>query len=76
MQSRKQSFIESITNVLFGLIISIAATFIIFPLVGIKSTPTQNIMSNLGFTIVSILRQYLIRRYFNKKLKSMNHGGK
>lgn len=72
MQSRKQSFIESITNVLFGLIISIAATFIIFPLVGIKSTPTQNIMSNLGFTIVSILRQYLIRRYFNKKLKNKN----
>ncbi len=72
MQSQKQSFIESIINVLFGLIISIAATFVIFPLVGIKSTPTQNIMSNLGFTIVSILRQYLIRRYFNKKLKNKN----
>lgn len=47
MQSRKQSLIESIVNIFIGFIISVIATFIIFPLVGIKSTPTQNLMSNI-----------------------------
>ena len=66
MQSRKQSFIESLLNVIIGFLISILATFIIFPLVGIKSTPLQNITSTIGFTLVSLIRQYVIRRYFNK----------
>ncbi len=67
MQTKKQSLIESIVNVLIGFIISITATFIIFPLVGIHSTPLQNVTSTIGFTIVSLIRQYIIRRYFNNK---------
>lgn len=67
MQSRKQSLIESIVNIGIGLLISILATFLIFPLVGIKSTASQNILSNICFTIVSFIRQYFVRRYYNKK---------
>jgi len=43
MQTKKQSFIESITNVLIGFGISLAATFFIFPLMGLESTPTKNV---------------------------------
>lgn len=66
-QTKKQSFIESITNTAVGFLISLAATFVIFPLVGYKTTVSKNIIVTLFFTAISILRGYVIRRYFNKK---------
>ena len=67
MQTKKQSLIESITNTVVGFIISYASTFLIFPLVGIESSASKNIVITLFFTVVSIFRGFLIRRYFNKK---------
>jgi hypothetical protein len=67
MQSKKQSFIESFTNTLIGFVISLIATFIVLPLFGIKSTFAQNLGITICFTIISIVRGYVIRRYFNKK---------
>jgi high-affinity Fe2+/Pb2+ permease len=69
MQTKKQSFIESLTNTFVGFAISFAATFLIFPLVGIQSSGAKNFVITLFFTVVSILRGYVIRRYFNKKVK-------
>ncbi len=67
MQSKKHSLIEAITNTSVGFIISLLSTFIIFPLVGIESTGTKNVIITLFFTAISILRGYVIRRFFNKK---------
>lgn len=67
MQSKKQSLVESITNTFVGFIISLTAIFLILPLFGVESTPIKNIGITLCFTIISILRGYLIRRFFNKK---------
>jgi putative Mn2+ efflux pump MntP len=67
MQSKKQSFIESLTNTGVGFAISLMATFIVLPLFNIKSSITQNIGITLCFTLISIIRGYIIRRYFNKK---------
>ena len=69
MQTKKQSFIESVTNTAIGFVISLSATFIIFPLVGITSSAGKNIIITLFFTVISILRGYLIRRFFNKSVK-------
>lgn len=66
-QTKKQSFLESLTNTGIGFIISLAATFVIFPLVGYQTTVSKNIIVTLFFTVVSILRGYIIRRYFNKR---------
>ena len=66
MQTKKQSFLESITNTLVGFIISLAATFVIFPIVGVASTGAKNIAITLFFTIISVLRGYVVRRFFNK----------
>ncbi|MDB0603166.1 hypothetical protein PL373_18945 [Tenacibaculum maritimum] len=66
MQTKKQSFIESITNTTVGFCISLGATFIIFPIVGISSTGIKNIAVTLFFTVISIIRGYVIRRFFNK----------
>tara|TARA_R110002126_G_scaffold78629_1_gene195640 strand:+ start:18266 stop:18475 length:210 start_codon:yes stop_codon:yes gene_type:complete len=67
-QSKKQSFVESLTNTDVGFVISLGSTFVIFPLVGFDSSFSKNIIVTLFFTVVSILRGYIIRRYFNKKV--------
>lgn len=66
-QTKYQSFIESITNTVIGFLISLAATFVIFPIVNIQSNPSKNVAITVFFTVISILRSYIIRRYFNKK---------
>jgi predicted membrane protein len=67
-QTKKQSLIESLTNTAVGFLISLAATFVIIPLVGYASTFSKNLIVTLFFTVVSIVRGYVIRRYFNKKV--------
>lgn len=66
-QTRKQSLIESLTNVAIGYIVSLISLFIVFPLVGIESTVGKNMLITLYFTAISIARSYIVRRYFNKK---------
>lgn len=54
-------------NECVGFGISLASIFIIFPLVGIESTPIKNIGITAYFTVISIVRGYVLRRWFNKK---------
>ena len=68
MQTKKQSFIESLTNTAVGFTISLMATFIVLPLFNIKSSFAQNLGITICFTVISIIRGYVIRRYFNKKI--------
>lgn len=67
MQTKRQSFVESLINVLIGYIISLLSLFIIFPILGIESNPGKNIIITLYFTLISIGRSYFLRRYFNQK---------
>lgn len=69
MQSKKHSFVESITNTFVGFGISLLIQLIIYPIMGIKVSFSQNIFITLIFTIISILRGYFIRRLFNKNIK-------
>jgi len=66
MQSRKLSIIESLTNILVGLITSFIIQLIIYPILNIPVTLNQNIIITCVFFIVSFLRGYIIRRIFNK----------
>ena len=67
MQSKKNSLIESITQTIIGLFTSIILQMIIYPLMGISVTFKQNIIITIVFFIVSIIRGFIVRRYFNKK---------
>ena len=69
MQTKKQSLIESITNILIGYTISVIAQAIIYPLFWINIWTWKNLMIWAIFTIISLVRNYIIRRYFNKKEK-------
>ena len=67
MQSKKNSLIESITQTIIGLFTSIILQMILYPLMGIPVTFKQNIIITIVFFIVSIIRGFIVRRYFNKK---------
>ena len=65
-QKRKHSAIESVTNVLAGLITSFAIQIVIYPLLNIPVTIGQNIIITMVFVAASFVRGYFIRRIFNK----------
>lgn len=65
MQTKAGSLTEAITNVLVGLIISLALNAIIFPLFGWEITLAQNLSIAAIYTVVSIVRSYFMRRLFN-----------
>jgi hypothetical protein len=68
-QTRLGSFLEALVNTFIGLVVSLVSTIILMPLVGIESTMSQNVQLTVYFTFVSIARSYLLRRYFNARLK-------
>lgn len=67
MQSKKQSFIESIVNILIGYFTAIFSQILIFPIFNIYIPIQDNLLIGLYFTFISLIRSYVIRRYFNKK---------
>ena len=70
MQSKLESLTEAIINTFIGFVIAFISQLIIFPIVGIDVTLGQNFILTVLFTLVSIIRNYVIRRYFNKKSQS------
>jgi|GEM_PF-554961 len=72
-QTKKQSVIESIIQTLIGLVTSILVQIIIYPLMGIPVSFNQNLIITAVFFIVSIIRGYLVRRYFNREKRKCDH---
>jgi hypothetical protein len=70
MQSKLNSFIESLWNVAIGFSINLVAQILIFPLYGIHLQTHQNFTMGLWFTGISIARSYFLRRYFTKRTES------
>ena len=69
MQTKYQSLIESLTNILIGYLTALLSQVLIFPLFDIYVSLQDNLLIGLYFTIISLLRSYLVRRYFNKRVK-------
>jgi hypothetical protein len=66
MQSKKLSFLESLVNVIIGYFVALLSQILIFPLFGIYATYKENLSIGLCFTVISIVRSYILRRIFNK----------
>lgn len=64
-QSRKASAIEALVNVLIGYWVAVAAQALIFPLFGFQASTSQHMAIAGLFTIISLVRSYLLRRAFN-----------
>lgn len=72
-QSRLESLLESVANILIGYCIALASQLVLFPLYGIHIALTTNLWIGFWFTLVSLVRSYLLRRYFNQRLKKAIH---
>lgn len=67
MQTKKQSLFESSVNVVIGYLVALLSQLVIFPLFGLDVPFSDNLLIGLWFTIISIVRSYTLRRYFNRK---------
>jgi hypothetical protein len=75
MQSRRESIIEVCVNTGTAFLISLLVAELIFPIIfadGVSSG--KNFLSVSIFTVVSIVRSYIWRRYFNLRLMRMVQG--
>ena len=63
-QSRLMSMVESLANVLVGYGVAVVTQMLVFPLLGLAVTVTENLLIGLIFTAVSIVRSYALRRGF------------
>lgn len=66
-QTKKQSLKETVISTFIGLAVSLITQIVVFPLYNLEVSFNQNIQITIIFTIVSIVRGYFVRRYFNKK---------
>ena len=64
-QSRLGSLIESVVNILIGYGIAFATQVIVFPWFGIHVPLSSQFGIGAIFTVVSLVRSYAIRRWFN-----------
>lgn len=69
-QTRLGSLIEALFNTLIGLVVSVIANHLVFPLFGFHPSGAQNVAISLIYTAISICRQYVLRRWFNARLHS------
>lgn len=66
-QTRRGSFIEACTHTIVGFIFSILLSLIVYPLFGHSFTLLENVGITTIFTVASIGRGYVIRRWFNRR---------
>ena len=67
-QTKLGSFYESLINIIIGWSINFTANMTIFPLFGWVISVEQNIWLGTIYTFISLIRSYIVRRWFNAKL--------
>ncbi len=67
-QTRLGSLIEAFANIAIGFGINFAANLIVLPRFGFDVHPSEAFGIGMVFTVISIARSYIIRRWFNARL--------
>jgi len=67
-QTRRSSLIESLLNIAIGLVVGFCSQLVVFPFLGMDVAITTNMQISLYFTMISLARSYVIRRWFNERL--------
>ena len=65
-QSRTMSAAESVANVVIGYGIALATQVVVFDALQIPVSLGQNLCIGAVFTVVSLVRSYIWRRFFNR----------
>jgi hypothetical protein len=66
MQSRRQSLIEAITNVVVGYALAVLTQIVVFPWFDLNPSLSENLALGLVFTVISLVRSYALRRLFTR----------
>lgn len=65
MQSKLGSFVEACANIAVGFMINFTANMIVLPWFGFDITASKAFGIGIVFTVISLVRSYAIRRWFN-----------
>lgn len=68
-QTKLESFVETCINTAIGYVVALISQLLVFPLAGIHVPFSTNLEIGAWFTVISIIRGYVIRRWFNARLK-------
>lgn len=64
-QSRRMSLTEVFINTAIGYAVAVTAQYLVFPCFGINIPLHSNLAIGAIFTVISIIRSYVLRRVFN-----------
>ena len=67
-QSRMGSFIEVCINIAIGFSINFFMNLTIFPIFGWNISVSENLLLGVIYTVVSVIRGYVVRRWFERKI--------
>ncbi len=70
MQTKRHSLIESCSNTAIGYVVAILSQLAIFPMFGIHLPLHDNLMIGAWFTGISVVRGYVLRRWFTRRTES------
>lgn len=65
MQTKKGSAAEAVANTAVGWTINYTANMLVLPLFGFNVTYIQAFWIGVIFTVISLARSYVLRRWFN-----------
>ena len=66
MQSRRQSLIEAISNVIVGYVLAVITQIVVFPWFGLQVSLGDNLAIGAVFVTISLVRSYALRRLFER----------
>lgn len=68
-QTRLGSLIESLMNIVIGFGVALVSQIVVFPMFGIHVPLSSNFAIGAWFTAISLVRSFVIRRWFNARLQ-------
>jgi hypothetical protein len=70
-QSRLGSLYEVLLSIGIGFVLSFLLGHFLYPWYGMEVSYGVNFQITLWFTVLSIIRSYVVRRFFNSKLQRL-----
>lgn len=67
-QTKLESLLESTVNIFIGYFVALLSQVLIFPLFDINVPLSTNLWIGAWFTVISLIRSYVVRRWFNAEL--------
>lgn len=68
IQTPWESFVEALTNTFWGFVTAFAVNIVAMWSAGVAFTLWQNVWIVTVHTVVSVVRNYIVRRRFNRRL--------